>query len=66
MGGGGEFCTNKINKNTNINTGKMNSKSYLGQTLTISAAQITKKILKVYKKGNMISSQILGGTLVKE
>ena len=44
----------------------MNSKSYLGQTLTISAAQITKKILKVYKKCNMISSQILGGTLVKE
>ena len=44
----------------------MNSKSYLGQTLTISAAQITKKILKVYKKGNMISSQILGGTLAKE
>ena len=38
----------------------MNSKSYFGQTLTISAAQVTKNILKVYKKGNMISLQMLG------
>ena len=37
----------------------MNSTTSLRQTLTISAAQTNKKLLKIQEKNNMISRQML-------
>ena len=38
----------------------MNSTTYLRQTLTTSAAETNKKLLKIQEKSNKISTQMLG------